>query len=181
MPDPVRVAATEKVTYDGAFRPSFFNGEMFCALGLTIGDLVDNAKWFSTAEAYRKWLDVAREEIKDAKDAGNIFTLGVYDAGVRYGDRCNITLRIPEEWPAHHLMYLFLEGSNKFNAQVLNKMTTCNDQLNALKTLSGWHDVHTTDLIKHAFASRVSNALELIYFGVDAKKVWKHHHCIFSS
>jgi hypothetical protein len=83
MPDPVRVAATEKVTYDGAFRPTFFYAEMFCALGLTVGDLVDNAEWCSKAEAYRTWLDVAREDVKDAKDAGRVFTLGVYDAGVR--------------------------------------------------------------------------------------------------
>jgi hypothetical protein len=175
MPDPVRVAATEKGTYDGAFRSTFFNAEMLCAFGLTVSDLVDNAIWFSTAEAHRKWLDVAREDVKDAKDAGRVFTLGVYDAGVRYGDRCNITLRMPEEWPPHHLMFELLQGSGMFTNDMLTKHATFRDQITALQTLDGWHDVHTTGVVNEGFATRISNALELLYFGVDAKKVRNYH------
>jgi hypothetical protein len=159
MPDPVRVAATEKVTYDGAFRPTFVNAEMFCALGLTVGDLFDNTEWFSSAQTYRQWLDVARQKMKDVDDARSIFTLRVYAAGVWYGDRCNITLHMPEEWPQHHLMLKLLQGSGMFDDDNLTNVGTFQAQITGLKTFDGWHDIHTTGLVNEGFAARISNAL----------------------
>ena len=170
MPDPVRISATENVAYDGSFKPSFFNAEAFCGLGVSADDLVENAEWFSSGEAYRKWLDIARAEVQDS-ESDHIYTLKVCEAGARYGDRCNITLRIPEEWPPHSLMELFLKGSGLFPEDKVNSVKTFKDQLDMLKTMEGWHDVHVTGAVNEAFATRVSNALELIYFGVDVKKV----------
>jgi hypothetical protein len=77
---------------------------------------------------------------------------------------------MPEEWPPHHLMFKLLQGSDMFDDDMLTNLGTFQDQITALKTLDGWHDVQLTGLVNQGFAARISNALELLYFGVDSKK-----------
>jgi hypothetical protein len=115
--------------------------------------------------------------VRNHDDGRKILTLQVHKAGKRFGDRCNITLRMPEEWTPHHLLHVLLKGSGMFHEHQLQQTLTFADQLTLLKCLDGWHEVHTTGLVHEGFATRVSNALELIYFGVDPSKVCSIRSC----
>jgi hypothetical protein len=40
--------------------------------------------------------------------------LSTTEAGDRYKDRANITVRIPGQWPAHSLLLAFLKAAGRF-------------------------------------------------------------------
>jgi hypothetical protein len=65
---------------------------------------------------------------------------------------------------------IFMQISGMFDDNMLSKLGSFQNQLNALKTMEGRRDVHTTGLVNEAFATCVSSALELITFGVHARK-----------
>jgi hypothetical protein len=103
MSDFTRVAATENPVYTGSFRPGFYDGEQFSALGLMFEDLVENAEWFRSLADFFKSLDEARSVISNRTRAP-IFHLVLRTEGIKFGDSCYLYRRIPKEWPAHSLL-----------------------------------------------------------------------------
>jgi hypothetical protein len=169
MPDHTRAAATEKPVYSGVFRPRFFDGEQFCALGFRFDDLVENAGWFQTLPYFRKSLDEARSVILN-RSRPPLFKLDLRKEGMIYGDRCNLAQRIPMEWPAHSLLKTLLLASPTTEDTQVKAAKTFEQQLKLLAAMPGWTDTYVTGTINEAFEVRLTNALELLYFGVDAAK-----------
>lgn len=169
MPDTARIAALDKPVYQGPQLPRFFDAEQLCAQGLKKKDLVAKPVWFSTVSEYRKILDLARKNTTD--DESMVLSLGTTEAGDKFRDRANITVRQPGQWPAHSLISELLMGSGRFERQDVRACKTMEQQLNLLKKMPGWTDVNLTGAVNEAFGERLSNALELVYFGVPAKKV----------
>ncbi len=169
MPDTARIAAADTPTYDGKQLPRFFDAEQLCAQGLAKRDLVRNPQWFETHSEYRKILELAKTATRDDEDV--VLNLGTTEAGDRYKDRANITVRIPSQWPAHSLVSELLRASDRFEQSNITKCTTMAMQLDLLKELPGWSDLNVTGTVNETFGERLSNALELIYFGVSSRKV----------
>jgi hypothetical protein len=169
MPDSTRIAATDSPLFDGTQLPRFFDAEQLAAQGITKKDLVANAHWFGSASEYRKILEVAKTETRN--DESCALTLGTTEAGDRYKDRANITVRIPSQWPAHAWIAELLRGATSFDRATIKRCNTMAMQLELLKQLPGWEDVNSTGTVNESFGERLSNALELIYFGVNAQKV----------
>jgi hypothetical protein len=172
MPDNARLAAVDRPTYDGSQLPRFFDAEQLCAQSLAKKDLVRNPGWFATPADYRKTLELAKTNTRNDEDV--VLNLATTEAGDRFKDRGNITVRIPEQWPAHSLIADLLRASNQFERRDIIQCHTMAHQLTLLKKLSGWQDMNITGTINESFGERLSNALELIYFGVDPQKV-RHH------
>jgi hypothetical protein len=169
MPDYTRAAATETPVYTGEFRPRFYDGEQFCALGFRFDDLVDNYKWFQSLAYFRKSLDEARDVVMNPSKPP-LFTLHLRKEGQKFGDRCNLAQRIPSEWPAHSLLKTLLLASSFTEDAQVKAAKTFEQQLRLLAAMPGWKDTYVTGTINEAFELRLTNALELLYFGVDAAK-----------
>ena len=169
MPDTARIAALDKPAYPGPQLPRFFDAKQLCAQGLKKKDLVKNPPWFATEADYRKTLDMCRKATTD--DESLVLSLATTQAGDKYRDRANITVRQPGQWPVHSLITELLRSSDRFEHEEVKACKTMEQQLNLLKMLPGWTDVNLTGAVNETFGERLSNALELLYFGVPAKKV----------
>lgn len=168
MPDSTRLAATDSPVYDGKQLPRFFDAEQLCAQGLKKEDLVKHPEWFSTASEYRSVLDLSKAATTNSEDRA--LTLATTEAGDKYKDRANITLRIPQQWGPHSLIATLLRASNQIQTADVKGCKTMADQLKLLKTLFSWEDINLSGTVNETFGDRLSNALELIYFGVNAIK-----------
>jgi hypothetical protein len=171
--DLVRQSALDKPRFNGEFLPSFFNAEALLALGLCVEDLKEHAEIFENVESYRKNLALLREEHENrAKDP--LYTLQVRTAGAVFGERCNLRLRIPKEWPAHMLLKTLLNACKKVTTDEVKRAKRFSEQLELLQRIDGWSDTTYGGNVNTIFMDRLSNALELVYFGVDPEKACFH-------
>jgi hypothetical protein len=177
MPDNVRIAALDTPTYDGRQLPRFFDAEQLCAQGLAKRDLVRNPQWFATQADYRQTLELAKTSTRDDEDV--VLNLATTEAGDRYKDRANITVRVPSQWPAHSLIGDLLRASNHIERTDIIGCTTMAMQLDLLQQLPGWREINVSGTVNESFGERLSNALELIYFGVNPQKVCMTYPAIF--
>lgn len=79
--------------------------------------------------------------------------------------------RVPSEWPAHWLLGKMLRAARQLTRAEVKSAQTFAAQLLLLQKIPGWSDSTSAGNVNESFASRLDNAMELIYFGVDAGKV----------
>jgi hypothetical protein len=167
--DIVRQSATEKPSYNGVFLPSFFNAEAVAAVGVSLKLIKQSPQFFQTEGAHGNVLQMLRDE-QMQKPHPPFFTFALMKEGRVFGARCNLRLRVPEMWPPHPFVKdLLVAGRiSKTDAKAAQ---TFKDQIVLLQKLKGWRRDNLSGTVNEAFAEHLSNALELIYFGVDAAKV----------
>jgi hypothetical protein len=123
--DLVRQSALDKPRYDEKFWSSFFDAEAFLALGLFVKDLQENdfRVGVIASEASR---DAAWRARKPCKRPLVYFAS---ENGWRsFGERCNVRLHIPKEWPAHMPLKSLLNSCNKVTTEEVKQAKTFANQ-----------------------------------------------------
>ena len=83
---------------------------------------------------------------------------------------------MPSKWPRHKLLDVYLRASPKVSDEEFRAMTTCEDQLNVLRSFPGWAKFHKNGEIRNEGRKTMSALLTFLFLGVDASMV-RSKHC----